>query len=194
MGGIQDPLGLVREASRQSKKLEPYNEELIRKTTKEINDSYDDAKAWSFQLNSSNSLFENSNEARVVAIQNLIQRNIRILNVYHLTRLKCIADISTSVSILPENLKTYMIPAETSFLDDYLNCILDYSQFIGRSVNIKRAQFPPRELYIQIRVNKDCGLIQTEWGKLHLDVNTMHFVRRVDVQNLIDQGFVTHIK
>ena len=84
MGTMHDPLGLVKEASRQMCKLEPYNEELVRKTSEAIEEAFDDAKAWSAQLDNINSLFENSNQARIVATQKLIQRNTRILNAYHL--------------------------------------------------------------------------------------------------------------
>lgn len=194
MGSFQDPIVLAREASRQFQKLEPYNEHFVKKTIREIEGSFDEVDSSNFNLESSGSLFENSNQAKTIGIQNLIRRNVRILNVYHLTRLKNIADISTSVSFLPQSFKNCLTNTESKFLERYLNCIIEYSKPFNGLINVGISQNPPRELYVQIRVNQDCGIIQTEWGQLHLNENTIHFVRRTDVQNLIDQGFVTHIE
>ena len=193
MGVLQDPLILIKEASRQSAKLEPYNNEAVHAVLQEIESCFSDARAWNFCHENNSSLFENANQARTIAVQNLIQRNTRILAVYHLTRLKCIADIYTSVSVIPESFKNNTTTAEACFLEEYSNIISEYSKSFKRLFNIGITQDPPRELYIQIKVNQDCGIIQTEQGQLHLNANTLHFVRRPDVQNLIDQGFVTHV-
>jgi GINS complex subunit 1 len=65
---------------------------------------------------------------------------------------------------------------------------------------------PPRDLYVEVRVLKDAGEIQTEygyellvqWGKLMdrvitLTKNSQLYVRQADVERLIQQGYLQRI-
>ena len=49
---------------------------------------------------------------------------------------------------------------------------------------------PPRDIFVDIRVLKDVGEIQTEYGALNLSKNSQFFVRKGDVENLLQQGYV----
>lgn len=49
---------------------------------------------------------------------------------------------------------------------------------------------PPSEIFVDIRVTKDAGEIQTEYGSLNLTKNSQFFVRKGDVESLIQQGYV----
>ena len=53
---------------------------------------------------------------------------------------------------------------------------------------------PPKDLYIEVRVLKDCGEIFTENGPVNLEINSTHFLRRVDVESLIRQGMLVQVK
>lgn len=52
---------------------------------------------------------------------------------------------------------------------------------------------PPKDLYVEVRVMKDCGEIVTATGTVHLEMNTTHFLPRSDVEHLIRQGFLRQI-
>ncbi|KAF9929273.1 DNA replication protein psf1, partial [Modicella reniformis] len=53
---------------------------------------------------------------------------------------------------------------------------------------------PPKEVFITVRVLKDCGDIVTESGAtLSLKKNSEHFVKRGDVERLINQGYLLHV-
>lgn len=47
---------------------------------------------------------------------------------------------------------------------------------------------------MEVRVLRDCGEIMTESGIVNLEVNSTHFLRRVDVEQLIRQGLLEQIK
>lgn len=49
---------------------------------------------------------------------------------------------------------------------------------------------PPKDIFVDIRVMKDAGEIQTEYGSLNLTKNSQFFVRKGDVESLIQQGYV----
>lgn len=53
---------------------------------------------------------------------------------------------------------------------------------------------PPKDLYIEVRVLRDCGEVMTENGLVHLEANSTHFLRRADVEQLIRQGLLEQIK
>ncbi len=191
-----EPLQLVREAIRQSKKLEPYNEELVKNIMSDITTLYSEALIWSEAMEHSPtaSIFDNQSQARLVAIKSVIERNKRILLAYQAARLDCISRAALSIANLPEKFLGSMTQSEQIFLTDYSDNLRAYMSTFGGLLDICANQAPPRDLYIQVRVNRDCGVIQTEWGQLHLSPNSAHFVRRADVQSLIDQGLVSHIR
>lgn len=49
---------------------------------------------------------------------------------------------------------------------------------------------PPRDIFVDIRVLRDAGEIQTEYGSLNLTKNSQFFVRKGDVESLIQQKYV----
>ncbi|KCV71388.1 hypothetical protein H696_02338 [Fonticula alba] len=52
---------------------------------------------------------------------------------------------------------------------------------------------PPQGLFVEVRVLRDCGSIQTEDGVVHLTENSNHFLPRSAVEHLISQGYLQHI-
>lgn len=52
---------------------------------------------------------------------------------------------------------------------------------------------PPLDLYIEVRVLRDAGRINTEFGELNLVKGNQEFVRRSDVEALINAGYLKHI-
>ncbi|KAL2049010.1 hypothetical protein ABVK25_010762 [Lepraria finkii] len=49
---------------------------------------------------------------------------------------------------------------------------------------------PSRDLFIDVRVLKDAGEIQTEYGAITLTKNSQFYVRQGDVERLIGQGYL----
>ena len=49
---------------------------------------------------------------------------------------------------------------------------------------------PPKDIFIDVRVLKDAGEIQTEYGSITLSKNSQFYVRQADVERLIQQGYL----
>lgn len=212
--GISDPLILVKEAMRQHTKLEPYNEDMVRAVMKHNEAIYQDASLLSIEEvpeekdTSLTSLFpleeeeeekENNKEKtsishiKLLGLKELYERNRRILLAYHSARLDCISSASKLINILPNSIHSHMTSDEGIFYHNYSSLRSSWIRKIsGGLVEVAQQQNPPKDLFIQIRVKEDCGIIQTEYGQLHLSPDSSHFVRRSDVQSLIDQGLVEH--
>ena len=52
---------------------------------------------------------------------------------------------------------------------------------------------PPRDIFIDVRVLKDAGEIQTEYGSITLTKNSQFYVRQGDVESLIQQGYLQRL-
>lgn len=52
---------------------------------------------------------------------------------------------------------------------------------------------PPRDIFIDVRVLKDAGEIQTEYGSITLTKNSQFYVRQADVERLIQQGYLKRL-
>lgn len=49
---------------------------------------------------------------------------------------------------------------------------------------------PPKDIFIDVRVLRDAGEIQTEYGSITLTRNSQFYVRQADVERLIQQGYL----
>ncbi|OLY78679.1 DNA replication complex GINS protein PSF1 [Smittium mucronatum] len=91
-------------------------------------------------------------------------------------------------------------PYEKQFIIDYTNNVKKYRNSVELSLSLdtdldfgSKLTKPPRDLFIEVRVIKECGEIQTEFGVVNLEKDSQHFLRRTDVENLINLGYLQHI-
>lgn len=131
-------------------------------------------------------------QAGVVVFYRSIQRNKRCALAYLYNRLQRIQVYRwqagpSAASHLAEN----MSAAETSFLASYNRLLADYSDAVD--LDLTADPLPPRDLYIEVRVNRDCGSVLTDSGPVTLKPGTAHFLKRSDVEHLIRHGALTHI-
>lgn len=81
---------------------------------------------------------------------------------------------------------------EKAFRHSYLENVDKLRRSIyGNSIGMQTA--PPKSLYVHVKVVKDCGIIQTEYGPIRMSVDSSHFIRKSLVQPLISQGFLLQI-
>ena len=53
---------------------------------------------------------------------------------------------------------------------------------------------PPKDMFIEVRVNKDYGtVVLPESGEVRLMKNTTHFLRRTEVDHLIKRGIMSEV-
>ncbi|ANB13756.1 Psf1p [Sugiyamaella lignohabitans] len=141
-----------------------YQEELVRSIVREVRDLHRDTEAVLARYGG-----ELPTQDRKVAcwifVQHLcMRRNKRCLLAYQRlrsTRLDAMAwnDVDTMDQEVLNNLN----PNEQDYLRDYSELLVDYKgEWVD--VDLTGSLEPPRDLFIDVRVLKDAGEIQTEYG------------------------------
>ena len=122
---------------------------------------------------------------------------------------------------LPEHVLEKMSPAEMLYFKKYLEAIENYNKNISESLAADAALAdddndldldqaaggfdpssldltvdfaPPKDLFIEVRVNKDYGTVMLpESGEVKLQKNSTHLLRRAEVEHLIKRGIMTEV-
>ncbi|KAF1943277.1 GINS complex, Psf1 component [Clathrospora elynae] len=83
-------------------------------------------------------------------------------------------------------------PEEEEYVRQYSDLLAAYK---GRwtDIDLTGTLEPPRDLFIDVRVMKDAGEIQTEYGSIMLTKNSQFYVRQGDVERLITQGYLQRL-
>lgn len=82
-----------------------------------------------------------------------------------------------------------LIPEEISFAQAYDDLLLNHSSKFS-DIDLRGTLEPPRDLFIDVRVLKDAGTVETEYGSLRLAKNSQFFVREGDVTGLLRAGYL----
>ncbi|KIX04664.1 uncharacterized protein Z518_05534 [Rhinocladiella mackenziei CBS 650.93] len=83
-------------------------------------------------------------------------------------------------------------PEEESFFRRYTD-MLAQSKGQWTDIDLTGPLEPPRDLFIDVRVLKDVGEIQTEYGAINLTKNSQFYVKQGDVERLIQMGFLQRL-
>lgn len=83
-------------------------------------------------------------------------------------------------------------PEEEEYFRQYTDLLASYK---GQwtDIDLTGSLVPPRDLFIDVRVLRDAGEIQTEYGAINLTKNSQFYVRLADVERLIQQGFLQRL-
>lgn len=83
-------------------------------------------------------------------------------------------------------------PEEEEYLKQYSDMLAAYK---GQwtDIDLTGSLVPPRDLFVDVRVVRDAGEIQTEYGAINLTKNSQFYVRLADVERLIQQGFLVRL-
>ncbi|ETI40428.1 hypothetical protein F441_21990 [Phytophthora nicotianae CJ01A1] len=182
---------LLRELQR-SDWLPPYNEDLVRQVVEESGVLEEEIarKMATFDDN----LTENTFVAcGLVVNHQCLLRNKRCLIAYVHHRMEKIKALRWETgTIIPAQLAQNLCQREVQFFNQYDQLLTDYmAEFeLDLSADMK----PPKDLYVEVRVLRDCGEVMTESGLVNLEAHSQHFLRRVDVEQLIRQGLLEQIK
>lgn len=179
--------------------LPPYQSELVRAVIREIKALEAEQQATLEEYGgAANFAHSQHPEAAVkVLVQHLSkQRDKRCLLAYHRLRTDRIDSLCWS-----EQLNTHgsserdtdsLGPDEMEYGRRYNELLAAYK---GQwtDVDLTGSLEPPKDLYIDVRVLKDAGEIQTEYGTITLTKNSSFFVRSSDVERLIRQGYLQKV-
>ncbi|CAD6447191.1 75d94aa1-4516-4dce-8c9f-025498339a9f [Sclerotinia trifoliorum] len=206
---------LVQHAKRTQKleHLPPYQTEMVRAVTREVRDLDKDA---SNILQSIGGSFDPSADpatACTLLVDHLcMRRNKRCLLAYHRTRTDKLEEMVWNGSDVldlaaqqhqvtnegqnggadlgsGEGNTSSLSPEEEEYVRQYSDLL---AAFKGHwtDIDLTGSLEPPRDLFIDVRVLKDAGEIQTEYGTINLTKNSQFYVRQGDVERLIAQGYL----
>lgn len=218
-----EAIKLVREAKRSlaTESVQSYNDESIRLVCREVRqlrqefDSILDGPHHDalIDIAQSEMLPDYSQETererllrglvcRLVVLNQFSQRNKRCLYAYHHQRIERLKELwwqgggqniltgveGTRGGSLKSNVSTH----ETDFMKAYTRAIQEFSSACP-GIDTSASLEPPTDLYIHVRVLKDAGEIQTEMGAINLRRNNQFFIRRSDVDRLLQQGYLVQV-
>mmetsp|Transcript_18334 Transcript_18334/g.25857 ORF Transcript_18334/g.25857 Transcript_18334/m.25857 type:complete len:202 (+) Transcript_18334:247-852(+) len=168
-----------------------YNDEGVRGTLEEIRLHFEelDDQATAFAgLNYSKPPMES--RPSMLLHSAAIGRNKQCLLAYHSYRVDKLRALRRETpASLPPSLSTLLSEAEVDFYSEYDKLVSRYSAAID--LDLSAHQSPPEQDLIQVRVIADgLGRIVVGGGgsSVSLDMGTIHFLPRNDVEHLIRQG------
>ncbi|KAJ1653820.1 DNA replication protein psf1 [Dispira simplex] len=185
---------LAQETKRTQAHLPAYNKSLVEQLCRETRHIFAQLEALLQKVNPAlgRSVDTRAVAAQLAALHATVKRNKRCLLAYHHLRLQFLKALFWSVGKIPDELKPQLSPQEQDFFSHYALLVSQYKHpFVG--IDLNASELPPRDLFIEVRVLKDCGEIQLEKGSLLLTRNSQHHVKRSDVEQLISQGLLQHI-
>ncbi|OJJ49352.1 hypothetical protein ASPZODRAFT_150255 [Penicilliopsis zonata CBS 506.65] len=191
--------------------LPPYQTEMVRGVTREVRDLDRDVARL---LTPFEGTFNPSTDPAVACallVDHLcMRRNKRCLLAYHRVRTEkleemCWTGVDVLEQLIPEastkdsgntsgssGNHSSLSPDEEEYFRQYSDMLAAYK---GQwtDVDLTGTLEPPRDLFIDVRVLKDAGEIQTEYGVINLTKNSQLYVRQGDVERLIAQGFLERL-
>ncbi|OBT57464.1 DNA replication complex GINS protein PSF1 [Pseudogymnoascus sp. 24MN13] len=199
--------------------LPPYQTETVRAVTREARELHKDIETITQSLNGSFTPSEAGYGLHLFVNHLFMRRNKRCLLAYHRVRTDKLEELVWSgEDILDapvqqqkaqesynsriqsgnaaggevgngESNKHNLSPEEEEYVRKYSELLSSYT---GQwtDVDLAGSLEPPRDLFIDVRVLKDAGEIQTEYGSITLTKNSQFYVRQGDVERLIAQGYL----
>lgn len=124
--------------------------------------------------------------------QMFIARNKRCLYAYEMARINKIDDLVwDNVELTSEQLAD-LSHHERQYLEKYTELVSGVKGTIPE-IDLGGNLEPPNDVFIDVRVLKDAGEIMTEYGVFNLTKDSQFFVRKVDVERLIQQGYLKEL-
>lgn len=81
---------------------------------------------------------------------------------------------------------------EQEYYKQYQDLVLDFKSGFA-DIDLSGDLEPPTDIFIDVRVLKNGGEVQTEYGVFNLIKDSQFYVRKLDVDRLIQQGYLEEI-
>ncbi|KAH7328664.1 hypothetical protein B0I35DRAFT_448270 [Stachybotrys elegans] len=192
--------------------LPPYQTDIVRAVTREVRDLDKDVAELLEPFQGSFDPAADQAVACTLLVNHLsMRRNKRCLLAYHRTRTEKLEELvwsgSDVMDLSDQQVRdgnaqagrtvpssgdaptSSLSPQEEEYVRQYSDLLAAYK---GQwtDVDLTGSIEPPRDLFIDVRVLKDAGEIQTEYGAITLSKNSQFYVRQGDVERLIAQGYL----
>lgn len=119
----------------------------------------------------------------------IMRRNKRCLLAYERIRTEKLASLVWDNLEVRQQTVNNLNFNEEKYLDNYNEIMTEYKNQMP-DIDLSGSLEPPNEVFIDVRVLKDAGEIQTEYGVFNLTKDSQFFVRHADVERLIQQGYL----
>ncbi|KAI1382114.1 GINS complex, Psf1 component [Hypoxylon crocopeplum] len=193
--------------------LPPYQTELVRAVAREVRDLDKDVADMLEPFQGSFNPSEDPATACTLLVNHLsMRRNKRCLLAYHKTRTDRLEELVWKgydvVDLAGQQVRdgqgghasapgmgagdggtSSLSPQEEDYVRQYSDLLAAYKGH-WTDIDLTGSLEPPRDLFIDVRVLKDAGEIQTEYGAITLTKNSQFYVRQGDVERLIAQGYL----
>ncbi|GAD95672.1 PSF1 domain protein [Paecilomyces variotii No. 5] len=189
--------------------LPPYQTEMVRAVAREVRDLEKDTARTLAPFEGSFSPSAEPAIACALLVDHLcMRRNKRCLLAYHRVRTEKLEEMCwNGIDVLEQQQpveseegpvssqsggQSSLSPEEEEYFRQYSDLLAAYK---GQwtDIDLTGSLEPPKDLFIDVRVLKDAGEIQTEYGAINLTKNSQFYVRQGDVERLIAQGFLQRL-
>ncbi|EOD48415.1 GINS complex subunit Psf1 [Neofusicoccum parvum] len=195
--------------------LPPYQAEIVRAVTREVRELNNDVNDIMSSMQGSFNPSADPATACALLVDHLaMRRNKRCLLAYHRTRSDKLEEMCwNGIDVLERQQQqqqqqargaggkdlggdmgntSSLSPEEEEYVRQYSDLLAAYK---GQwtDIDLTGSLEPPRDLFIDVRVLKDAGEIQTEYGAITLTKNSQFYVRQGDVERLIQQGYLQRL-
>lgn len=186
--------------SSQASKLPMYHEELVQNILKEVTQLKRNTEHLKEQQLLGN-LDGKISKCQYFVTLLCMERNKRCLLAYQKLRSDMLDKLAwdhNGLDILNNAKDTEQVASDLShqeqeYLKEYSDIITDLRSGELADIDLSGSLKPPSDVFIDVRVLKDGGEIQTEYGVFNLIKNSQFFVRQSDVERLIQQGYLQKI-
>ncbi|KAK4170555.1 hypothetical protein QBC43DRAFT_7396 [Cladorrhinum sp. PSN259] len=208
-GDLGNKLALHAKRTQNLAHLPPYQTELVRAVTREVRDLDKEVTTLLEPFQGSFDPAADQATACTLLVNHLsMRRNKRCLLAYHRTRTDKLEEhVWNGVDVIDlvaqqqagggsgaavageGGASSSLSPQEEDYVRQYGDLLAAYK---GQwtDIDLTGSLEPPRDLFIDVRVLKDAGEIQTEYGAINLTKNSQFYVRQGDVERLIAQGYL----
>ncbi|KAK1754982.1 hypothetical protein QBC47DRAFT_423174 [Echria macrotheca] len=191
--------------------LPSYQTELVRSVTREVRDLDRDVASLLEPFQGSFDPAAEQATACTLLVNHLsMRRNKRCLLAYHRTRTDKLEELVWNGADLLDlagqqvagtngvtgandgGTTSSLSPQEEDYVRQYSDLLAAYKGH-WTDIDLTGSLEPPKDLFIDVRVLKDAGEIQTEYGAINLTKNSQFYVRQGDVERLIAQGYLQRL-
>lgn len=121
-----------------------------------------------------------------------IARNKRCLLAYEMSRIKKLDSLVWDNVEFTSDQLADLSHHEKIYLDKYESLVSGVKGVMSE-IDLGGDLEPPSDVFIDVRVLKDAGEIMTEYGVFNLTKDSQFFVRKSDVERLIQQGYLKQL-
>lgn len=186
-GDLANKLILDAKRSQNLPGLPIYQADLVAEVIQEI-DALNQDEMYLAQLNSLSKV----DQCKAFITHLCMRRNKRCLLGYERARVSKIDEEVWGGNSGSSRLMENLLHAEQDYFRGYQELVMNYKS-VYPDLDLSGDLAPPTSIFIDVRVLQDGGEVQTEYGLFNLIKDSQFYVRRNDVERLIQQGYLEEI-